>query len=236
MFCKNCGTQIAENARFCARCGTQTASVPTAPQAASYQSFTMGGSIGFSARIQDPAFAGYVRKSNQWAGIFAVILAVAAVIGFYIAGESSGSEMENPQSLFIGLGIGGMFLLIAFFQILGRKRSRTWDGAVIDKTVRQKTRKRSYGNDNDDYHIEHYTEYTVVIQDDTGRKHRLAVENDDTVFNYYQVGDRVRHHAGLNSYEKYDKSRDSIIFCNACANLCDIREDRCPRCQCPLLK
>ena len=68
------------------------------------------------------------------------------------------------------------------------------------------------------------------------KKHRLTAEDDRTVFDYFQVGDHVRHHAGLNSYEKYDKSQDSIIFCNACATLCQISDDVCFRCKCPLLK
>ncbi|GEM_PF-6026662 len=59
-----------------------------------------------------------------------VILALAASIGFFIYGETS-SDMDNPQALFIGLGIGGMFLVIALFQSIGRNRSTTWDGVVI---------------------------------------------------------------------------------------------------------
>ena len=52
----------------------------------------------------------------------------------------------------------------------------------------------------------------------------------------YQIGDRVRYHGGINSYEKYDKTGDKIIPCNACGTLCDIHEDYCYRCKCPLLK
>ena len=52
----------------------------------------------------------------------------------------------------------------------------------------------------------------------------------------YHIGDRVRHLAKLNSYEKYDKTKDSIIFCIACGTLCDIADDTCCRCKCPLLK
>jgi len=33
---------------------------------------------------------------------------------------------------------------------------------------------------------------------------RMAL-NDDTLYKYFQIGDRVRHHGGLNSFEKYDK-------------------------------
>ncbi|MDW7669506.1 MAG: hypothetical protein SCJ93_11835 [Bacillota bacterium] len=46
-------------------------------------------------------------------------------------------------------------------------------------------------------------------------------------YNYYQTGDKVRHHAELNTLEKYDKSKDKIIFCNACAYLNDIEDEYC---------
>ena len=70
-------------------------------------------------------------------------------------------DMSNPQSLYIGFGIGGMFLVIALFQILGRKRSKTWDGTVEDKKIKKKTRRHDYGNDNVQY--EDYLEYSVII-------------------------------------------------------------------------
>lgn len=189
--------------------------------------------MGYSNKINDPAFAKYIKNSNRWSVIFSAILAAAAIIGFFIYGETS-SEMENPQALYIGLGIGSMFLIIALFQILGKKLSRTWDGSVIDKKIKKKQRRQSSGNN--DYYIHYYTEYAVTVREDGGKTHRMVAEDDDTVFNYYQIGDRVRHHAGLNSYEKYDKSGDSIIFCSACSTLCDIHDDVCFRCKCPLLK
>jgi len=192
-----------------------------------------GSRVGYSTRINDPAFTRYVKNTNRWAAIFSVILAVVAVVGFYIAGEMGAEDMENPQALFIGMGIGCMFLLIALGTVVGRKRSRTWDGVVVDKKVKKKQRRQ--GSENDYYYVD-YLEYAVIIQERDGKKHRLTAEDDDTVYNYYQLGDRVRHHARLNSYEKYDKSEDSIIFCNACATLCDINDDYCHRCKCPLLK
>ncbi len=230
MYCKKCGAILSENDKFCASCGTGLASKfdEGNPRA-------IGGSIGFSSKINDPAFTKYINKSNRWAVVFSAILAVAAIIGFFIYGETS-SEMENPQALFIGMGIGGMFVIIALFQVIARKRSRTWDGTVIDKTVKKKSRRQSSGSDTSDYYIQYFTEYSVIIRDKTGKKHRMVTEDDDTVYNYYKIGDWVRHHAGLNSYEKYDKSKDSIIFCNACATLCSINDDVCFRCNCPLLK
>lgn len=227
MYCKRCGTALPNGTRFCTGCGTQIAEATDSRPAAE------GGRIGYSQRINDPAFARYLKNTNRWSAIFSMILAIAAVIGFYIYGETS-PEMGSPQALFIGLGIGGMFLLIALYTIIARKRSNTWDGVVVNKTIKQKSRRHDTGNN--DSTINYYTEYAIIVRDERNKTHRITAEDDRTVFDYFQVGDRVRHHAGLNSYEKYDKSRDSIIFCNACATLCQINDDVCFRCKCPLLK
>lgn len=233
MHCKQCGAKLPNNTPICNLCGNPTYNNPTYNNPTGYP--TYGGRVGYSERIQDPAFANYIKSSNKWSVIFSVILAIAAVIGFFIYGEKS-RDMDNPQALFIGLGLGGLFLLIALFTILARKRSKTWDGLVVDKTIKNKSRHQSSGSGDDDYYVVHYTEYTVIIRDEKGKKHFISAEDDDTKYNYYQIGDRVRHHQGLNSYEKFDKSRDNIIFCNACGSLCDISDDYCYRCKCPLLK
>jgi hypothetical protein len=71
---------------------------------------------------------------------------------------------------------------------------------------------------------------------DDGKIYTRSAENDDTVFNYFKIGDKVRHHGGLNSIEKFDKTGDKIIFCSSCAYLNDVRDDLCVKCKCPLLK
>jgi len=190
------------------------------------------GKRGYSSRIDDPAMARYVKNANSWSAIFASILAVAVISGFYIYGETS-SEMDNPEAVIIGCIVGGIFILIALSQITGRNKSKTWDGVVIDKKTRLIRRKRSARKFTDQ---EEYTEYIVSIQDLDGKIHEISAEDDDTLYNYYKLADKVRHHGGLNSFEKYDKSGDSIIFCNACASLNDISDETCFRCKCPLLK
>lgn len=189
--------------------------------------------VGYSSKISDPSFNKYILNTNRWSAIFSVILAVIAIIGFYIYGETS-SEMENPQALFIGIIIGIMFILIAFFQIISRNKDKTWDGVVVDKTTEHKQKRQNAGNN--DYYWVDYISYKVFIMDNNEKIHTIIFEDDDTVYNYYKIGDRVRHHKGLNSFEKYDKSRDTIIFCNACGSLNQIEDDYCFRCKCPLLK
>ena len=192
--------------------------------------YNNNGLLGFSQKNNDPAFAKYVKDTNRWSGYFSLGLAFFAVLGFYIYGQTS-TEMENPEALYIGLGIGSMFIIIALFQIVGRNKSTTWDGTVVDKKIKKKRRQDKYDDSWKDY-----LEYQVILKADNGKKHDITAEDDDTVYNYYKIGDRIRHHKGLNSYEKQDKSGDTIIFCNACASLNDINEDFCFRCKCPLLK
>ena len=103
MYCPHCGAALSESASFCRACGGEQIRQDIAAPA-----YTNRHLAGFSPKISDPAFSKYVKNANRWAAIFSIILAIAAVIGFYIAGEI-GSEMDNPQSLYIGFGIGGMF-------------------------------------------------------------------------------------------------------------------------------
>lgn len=237
MFCQHCGKKVQDNSNFCEHCGEKIDNniinykneYSDSKKGRSLKSVTLG----YSSKINDPAFKKYLKSTNRYSFYFSVILAVIAIIGFYIYGETS-YEMDNPEALYIGLGIGAMFIIIALFQILGRKRSKTWDGIVVKKEILDRERKVNTGNN--DYYIKRYKVYNVVVYNEHGKAVDIRTEDDDTVYNYYEVGDKVRHHGGLNSYEKYDKTKDTIIFCNACGTLNNINEDNCHRCNCPLLK
>lgn len=222
MLCPHCGADSPKSIGFCTECGTAIEDFGKSRKSL----------IGYSSRINDPAFSKYIKDTKRWAFIFAFVLAFIVIVSFYIYGETS-PEMDNPEALFIGLVIGGMFIGIAVLKNAGINLSKTWDGMVVDKRIEQKRRKRHSG---DDSYWENYVLYTVLIRSDGGKTHACSAEDDDTVFNYYNIGDKVRHHGGLKSYEKYDKSNDDIIFCNACASLNDIHAETCFRCHCPLLK
>ncbi|PKM85260.1 MAG: hypothetical protein CVU86_03085 [Firmicutes bacterium HGW-Firmicutes-11] len=186
----------------------------------------------YSSKILDPAFSKYVKDSNRWSMWFASFLAIVALSGFYIYGETS-SEMDNPESAGIGAIIACMFLLIGRSSTRKRRRNKTWDGYVTDKKIKKKSKNIGSGSDE---HWINVLVYTVTIESEDGRLVHLTADDDSTVYDYYEIGDRVRHHKGLNSFEKYDKSNDTIIFCNACASKNDIKDDLCFRCKCPLLK
>lgn len=189
---------------------------------------TNGSLAGFSERINDPSFERYRRESKNWSYIFSFILATIAIASFPIYGRTSG-ELEWPYSLYYGMGIGGMFIVIAFLQSFRRNHDSTWDGVVIDK---KEGRKRDAGDD--DHRT--YMEYVLVVRRDNGRKYKHKWRNQPGLYNYYNIGDKVRHHKGFMYYEKYDKSVDSQIVCAACMAFCDISQDYCDRCGRPLLK
>jgi uncharacterized membrane protein YvbJ len=232
MYCSNCGSSLSQSTKFCGKCGSAMAF--TGNQTAGEQPFTMPNKkpslVGFSPKINDPAFDKYKKNSNRWAVIFSIILAVIAIIGFPIYGSISG-ELEMPYSLYYGLGIGGMFIVIAITQVISKSNDTTWDGVVLDKKIYKRSRW-----DKDTEMSITYTVYEYKVKRDNGKVYSHRNENNDKVYNYYSIGDRVRHHKGFYGYEKYDKSRETFLFCTACATVNDISNEICFRCKCPLLK
>jgi hypothetical protein len=190
---------------------------------------TSGRAAHYSDRINDAAFAAYLRKSNRWSLLFALGLFIITVIAFPIYGNISG-DIDWPASLFYGVGIGGMFPLIAIGQVLRRRFDRTWDGVVV-KHETSTRRVRSKGG-----RARVYTEYLLQVKKDNGGAKTHRWRNIPVVFSYYALGDHVRHHKGFSYYEKFDKSGDARILCIACNFFAQAEADICPRCKCPLLK
>jgi len=185
--------------------------------------------MAYSTKIHDQAFEKYLQNSKNWKFQFSLILAVLAVAGFWMYG-TFGNEMNTQEALQIGLFIGFMFVVIGFFSGLSKPK-RDWDGEVVDKKIKKTFKDIGYQNSKAECYV-----YTVYIKSETGKVHEIRSENDDTLFNYFKIGDKIRRHERLKSYEKFDKSGDEIIFCNACAFLHNIEEDVCRNCGCPLLK
>jgi hypothetical protein len=176
--------------------------------------------MAYSSKIKDPKFDRYLKNARNYRYQFAFGLAVIAVIGFFLYGEFS-DEMDNPEALYIGLVIGGMFLLIGLYSVFSLRPKLDWDGEVTEKEILEKDGKSIF---------------IVYIEDSRGMRHELRAENDSTVYEYYKLGEKVRYHGKLKTFEKFDKSNDDIIFCNACSFLHEISEETCRNCGCPLLK
>jgi len=115
--------------------------------------------MAYSEKINDPAFERYLRNTKNYRLQFSFALAFAAIAGFFLYGHFS-DEMDNPEALYIGLAIGGMFVLIGFFSARSVKPTLTWDGVVTGKKKRQAGGK---------------LEYVVMISDGKNRIHEIKV-------------------------------------------------------------
>jgi hypothetical protein len=224
MYCKNCGTALSGNARFCASCG--------ADQGGETQTEQTGGAqplVGYSDKINDPRIAATLKKMNKSGMIFILVLAAAAVIGFSVAGVLEVGGFELPSAFFFGLILGGLLIVIALFQRARGKKDDTWDGVVIDKTFKRASYAERKSGD-------HRTNYFVHIRRDDGSAKKIPCTEE--LFHYYKIGENVRHHAGTLAHvlEKFDKSRDSVIYCVVCSTKNEIHNDICRRCKCPLMK
>jgi len=82
-----------------------------------------------------------------------------------------------------------------------------------------------------------YTESITVIKTDAGKEKRI-IERDSRrdMYDYLATGDRVRYHPAFDTYEKYDKFKDRIIYCNVCRMMNPISNHRCKRCENLLFK
>lgn len=220
MFCEKCGNNILNDSKFCMKCGTPL-----------QVTIKANDPIGFSPKINDPAFLAFKKKSKAWSIIFALILAVIVTTAFTVYSlYADAPEVEFPNSLYYGMVIGGMFILIAVIQTLKRGLDKTWDGVVQDKKTYRKTQSDDDGNSKryDDV-------YVIKIKKNAGGTKKHKTVNSNIYYNYYNLGDAVRHHKGFLLYEKYDKSKDSQIMCAACLTFNDINTEVCKRCKCPLL-
>jgi hypothetical protein len=185
--------------------------------------------VGWSPVADSPEILETIRKSKKSSLGWALALTLLFPVGFLIAGVVS-DEVPLKEALIIGCGLGLCILTINLWRFAGMKR-RGWDGAVV-----KKMEKKRYKRD-DDGSSQLYTEYIVLIRTDGGKKKKIVErKRDREMYDYLDIGDRVRYHPALETYEKYDKSKDEAIYCNVCRQRNPISNDRCELCNNLLFK
>jgi ribosomal protein L40E len=234
--CTACGAMLPEEAEFCISCGTAVNSATSEPMephhVATPASPQRGaGLVGFSDRCNSPEILAAAQKNKKSSIGCMWILVFVPLIGFPIAGLLM-DDFPFGESLVIGLGIALVMLVINLLA-LQRTKKPMWEGVVVNKYSKKKSEHR--GGEDDNYRT--YTEYTTIINTDAGKK-KTIVEKDSGrhMYDYLSVGDRVRFHPKFGTYEKYDKSKDRIIYCNVCTMMNPIQNDRCKRCNNLLFK
>lgn len=237
--CGSCGVKLSEEVAFCPHCGAPVGEAAKGlPNVPAQTAATLPQSdiplqhqavlVGWSERSHDPQILEAARKNKKSAVGCAWIFVALFPIGFLLAGLFI-DEMPLGEGLIIGTVLGVLMLIINFMRIKDMKKP-VWEGVVTEKFQKERRRHR---DDNADT----YTEYTTVIRTDAGKKKRI-IEKDSRrdMYDYLAVGDRVRYHPAFGTYEKYDKSKDRIIYCNVCSMMNPVENDRCKRCDNLLFK
>ncbi len=234
--CTACGAKLPEGAEFCIGCGAAVSPAvpqPMEPSRAAAPARSQGGTglVGFSDRYNCPEILTAAQKNKKSSIGCMWILVFVPLIGFPIAGLLM-KDFPFGESLVIGIGIA-LFVLLVNLLALRKTRQPMWEGVVVNKYSKEKSEHR--GGEDDNYRT--YTEYTTVINTDAGKK-KTIVEKDSGrhMYDYLSVGDRLRFHPRFGTYEKFDKSKDRIIYCNVCSMMNPIQNDCCKRCNNLLFK
>lgn len=231
--CSACGTEIPEDAFFCINCGAAVNKGEThSAQASSSTTQSRGDQqprnlIGFSELCNHPEILEAARTNRKSSILFMWILVIVPLIGFPIAGLLM-DDFPFGESLVIGTGIALVLLIINLLALRGAKKPM-WEGVVTNKFKKEKYEDRDDSSRTN-------TEYTVAITTDAGKKKTIVERRSRAMYDYLSVGDRVRYHPQFGTYEKYDKSKDRIIYCNVCSMMNRIQNDRCKRCNNLLFK
>jgi len=230
--CTACGARLPDGAEFCIGCGTAVnlaAPEPTQPGRVIASAPPQGGAglIGFSERYREPEILEAARKNKKFAVGCLWFLVLLPLLGMPVAGLLV-DDLPLGEAVIIG---GGIALVMLIFNLIVLRRSRQpmWEGVVVNKYKKEKYEHRDSS--------ETYTEFTVVIRTDAGKKKTIVEKNSGRhMYDYLSAGDRVRYHPRFGTYEKYDKSKDRIIYCNVCSMMNVIQNDRCKRCNNLLFK
>jgi ribosomal protein L40E len=230
--CTACGAELPDDAEFCINCGKAVnlaAPGPMEPSRTVTSALPQSGTglIGFSDRFNHPEILAIAQKNRKYSIGFMWILTFVPLIGFPVAGLLM-DDMPFGEAVVIGTVLSLVILVINLLALRGAKKPM-WEGVVVNKYSKEKYKHRDGS--------ETYTEFTTVITTDAGKK-KTIVERDSRrhMYDYLSVGDRVRYHPKFSTYEKYDKSKDRIIYCNVCTKMNPIQNDRCKWCNNLLFK
>jgi len=169
MFCHNCGNKVSDRTEFCISCGKAVAHT-TSKTATPNKMVTLvpsqgdTGLVGFSDRCYSPEIM-VAAKKNKKSSIGCIwLLVFVPLIVFPIAGLLM-DDFSFGESAIIGVGIAIVMLIMNVLSVR-RAKQPVWEGIVTNKSSKVKYEHK-------DDATKTYTEYTVAIITDKGKKRLL---------------------------------------------------------------
>lgn len=218
-YCSNCGGKAVKGSDVCQRCGQPY----DVNRRCAGISATGAGGTGWSGLTgMEPCFVSRHSKTGRHIKAGAPILCAVAFIGMFIYTKSASS------AAIVALLIAAISVAV---HISGSRKVGDWEGTVVDKKQWTDTTTDENGNTS-----QSSDRYKLVFRTSDGRT-KKDQSGSRTLYDYLQVGDTVRFHGtNMRYYEKYDKSRDSVIPCAGCGMNVDARSNYCPSCGCIIFK
>ena len=226
-FCTVCGERIEKNAQTCPKCAN-----PYSEEKYNGAPVLGAGGVGWSDRADDATFRKNNKKNLKASLIGMVVVSLIIALALIFSGQVDLADGGGRLLAVIMAALWGFWLI---WLILHFRKKKDWEGVVEsrDSRTQESVRRDSDGR----RYTETRTIFTTRFRDSGGKKHVLTESDRSSWYDYLAEGDRVRYHGNhMNYYEKYDKSRDSVLPCASCGLLRDPRETYCGKCGAILLK
>lgn len=190
---------------------------------------------GFADLLQYPELTQFLKKSRKIGKFAVLIMSVAPLTGFLLYASITGN-MDINEAIMVGTIVSTIFMFFSIsFAIKEKSRQGTWTGSIIDLKREKIYEKVKQYNEVRNVRVEH--NIMTIRREDRSKTVVHDFGGSEDIFNYYKVGDRVRHIDGAFHLEKYDKTGDEEVICVMCGGLYDIDHDaKCSFCKLPLLK
>ncbi|MDO4542114.1 MAG: hypothetical protein Q4C00_04715 [Bacillota bacterium] len=183
-----------------------------------------GKGVGYSDKINNQEFKKFKPKDISVLSLPALCMAPVSIVVFMFLAFFS---ILRWTAALILSGILGLVFVALFYLFSIIKK----DVKPIDAVLSEKKRLRKKGStDKKD------TVYLLVFEEKNGTEKKVNVTDRRELFSYYQPGEVVRFHPGLEFPEKKQKIFDDKLVCVSCGRLSDVLVDRCQHCHLPLLK
>lgn len=113
-----------------------------------------------------------------------------------------------------------------------------WYGEVVARTSDSQVVRRDWIEEENRYVEDRRNKFVVVVRNEEGVDFTKEEGDENPMYRWLRVGDKVRYLPAFGMFEKYDKSTDPKIVCMVCGHMNNVSPDiaRCERCNMPLFK
>lgn len=213
MFCKNCGFQLKDTARFCPKCGTANTPPPIPPQPSNFtpqpNNFAPQQNSSFSPNAQSIAVK--TKKSPIIVGVGIVILIVIIIafcIGFTgrggVSGGSKGGYKKATEAAEAALTAEHTADAATMMKLLPAEGKEYWED---DKNLTEK-QLQDYMQNRMNSYSRKYDEVSVKVDDNSN-----PIENS-----------KVTERVNSNYLDKYGITADEVIYYAECGLTLDGEE------------